>query len=120
MHPFEKQSARLPQGVSAHLDARLKPGWSFDRSHCALVSETGQKISLERLLPEGASILPTVPSLADTDPAQLSDDERVLARCLHVGLPSGSASPVLDGLAAELRSLDGFESVSRPPQLGLP
>lgn len=122
MHPFEEPSADLPPGVSAHLDARMKPGWRFDRRRCVLVSETGQSISLKSLLPKGAKVVPTVPSLADAELERLSEDERLLARCVQVVLPmvSGATAIDADKLAAQLRSLDGLESVSRPPRLGLP
>jgi hypothetical protein len=79
MHPFEEPSLDLPPGASARLAARLRSGWHFDRRRCAQVSETGQSISLKRLLPKGA---PVVPSLADAELERLSDDERLLARCI--------------------------------------
>ncbi len=65
---------------------------------------------------------PTWPSLADAELERLSDDERLLARCVQVVLPlaSGSTAIDVDELAAELRCLDGLESVSRPPRSGLP
>jgi hypothetical protein len=117
MHPFEKESTDLPPGVSPHLDVRLKPGWRFNRRRRALVSESGQALSLRGLLPSGTHITPMAPSLAEAEPRSLSRDESLLARYLQVALPEGS-DPT--DLAASLRDLDGVELVSTPPQMGLP
>lgn len=117
MHPFERESTELPLGVSPHLEVRLKPGWRFDRRRRALVSEEHQSVRLRGLLPSGTTITPMVSSLADADPESLSEDERLLARYLQVVLPSGT-DPT--DLVAALRDLDGLESVSIPPRIGLP
>jgi hypothetical protein len=117
MHPFEKETTDLPLGVSPHLEVRLKPGWRFDRRRRALVSEADQLVRLRSLLPTSTKITPMVPSLADADPASLSEDEQQLARYLQVVLPPGT-DPT--DLVATLRDLDGLESVSTPPRMGLP
>jgi hypothetical protein len=117
MHPFEKETTDFPRGVSPHLDARLKPGWRFDRRRRSLVSEAGQAVSLRGLLPSGAKIVPMAPSLADSDPRSLSEDEQLLARYLQVVLPPGT-DPA--DLVAALQNVDGVELVSIPPRIGLP
>ena len=116
MHPFEKPSTGLPAGVSSHLDVRLKPGWRFDRRRRALVSDGGRSLSLRGKLSPGARIVPMAPTLADADPQSLSDDERLLARYLQVVLPPG-ADPT--DWAADLRGLEGVETVSTPPRISL-
>ena len=122
MHPFERRSPELPRGVSKHLNIRLKPGWRFDHRRYALVPDTGRTISLKRLLPQGAEVVPTVPPLAGVDPKKLSEDESILARSLQVVLPSASSPSQVDmsKLAADLTHLEGVESVSKGPQLDLP
>jgi hypothetical protein len=117
MHPFEKESTALPPGVSEHLDVRLKPGWRFDRRRRALVSESGQALSLRGLLSPGVKIVPMAPSLARAARHSLSEEEQLLARYLQVVLPSG-ADPAQ--LTAALRGLEGVEMVSTPPRIGLP
>jgi hypothetical protein len=117
MHPFSNDSADLPQGVSPHLEVRLKPGWRFDRRRGALLSETGEQLPLRDLLPPGVRIVPMVPALANADPKTLSVDEQLLARSLQVGLPSDTDSTEL---ATVLRGLAGVELVATPPQIGLP
>ncbi len=117
MHPFEKPSTALSAGVSPHLDVRLKPGWRFDRRRRALVSETGRSLSLRGRLSPGARVVPMAPTLADADPQSLSEDERLLARYLQVVLPPGTDP---DDLTVNLRALEGVESVSAPPRIGLP
>ena len=117
MHPFEKEPADLPGGVSPHLDVRLKPGWRFDRRRRALVSEAGRALSLRGRLAPGARIVPMTPTLTDADPQTLTEDERLLARYLQVVLPPG-ADPT--DLAADLRDLEGVEVVSTPPRIALP
>ena len=116
MHPFERESCELPQGAP-HLDVRLQSGWRFDRRRRAFVSDTGQVVTLRKLLPAGARIVPMAPSLADADPHDLSEDECLLARHLQVALPSG-ADP--GGVAAVLGGLAGVELVSTPPRIDLP
>ena len=121
MHPFERLSSDLPKGVATHLNALLKPGWRFDRRRCAIVSASGHAIRLKQLLPRGAKVVPTVPSLLNADPKSLSEDQSVLARSLQVVLPSASMSDVNPSeLAAELSRLDGMESVAKGPRLALP
>jgi hypothetical protein len=117
MQPFEKPCTDLPAGVSPHLDVRLKPGWRFDRLRSALVSETGQSLRLRGRLSTDVRIVPMVPTFADADPNSLSEDERLLGRYLQVLLPPG-ADP--NDMIAKLRALDGVESVSSPPRIGLP
>jgi hypothetical protein len=117
MHPFERKSTEAPAGVLPHLDMRLKAGWRFDRRRRALVSEGGGVVSLRRLLPSGTRVVPMAPSLAEADPRDLSEDERLLARYLQVVLPS-DADP--GAVAPALRGLDEVELVSTPPRIGLP
>ncbi len=117
MHPFAKESSDLTRGVSPYLDVRLKPGWRFNRRRRALVSEAGQSVSLRGILPRGTTIVPMVPSLADSDPQSLSEDERLLARHFQIMLLSDT-NPT--DVAAALRDLEGMELVSIPPRIGLP
>lgn len=117
MHPFEKESAGPPKGISTHLDVRLKPGWRLDRRRHALISECGQRVSLRGLLPSGTKIVPVAPSLAAADPKSLSKDEDLLARSLQAVIASGSEPT---DLVEALRDLNGVESVSTPPRIALP
>jgi hypothetical protein len=117
MHPFEKESADLPQGVSPHLDVRLKPGWRFDRRRSALVAEAQNSVSLRSVLPAGTKVVPMAPPLAGSKSRKLSEDEDLLARYVQVVLPSADDSA---DVAAALRGLDAVEVVSIPPQIGLP
>jgi hypothetical protein len=116
MHPFERPSAAQPEGVSPHLDVRLKPGWRFDRRRRALVSEGGQSLGL-RNLGRGTRVVPMVPTLAAADPATLSEDERHLARYLQV-VPLAETDAA--ALADRLRALEAVEAVSTPPRISLP
>jgi len=118
MHPFEKQSADLPPGVSRHLDLRLKPGWHLDQQKNVLVSSDGERVSLRGILAPAARVIPMVPSLSKkTKRRKLSDDEHRLAQYLQVILPP-DADPA--DIASSLRQLKAFESVAVPPQIGLP
>src|SRR5262245_7423525 len=117
MHPFEKESAGLPPGVGAHLDVRLKSGWRFDSRRKALVAPDGKVINLKGRLTSGTKIVPTAPSLCEAKLESLSADEAFLARCVQVVLPC-NADPATT--ANQLRTLDGVEQVSLPPEIGLP
>jgi hypothetical protein len=117
MHPFENESADLPKGVSPHLDVRLKPGWRFDRRTSALVAEAHDSVSLRSVLPAGAKVVPMVEPLAKSKSRNLSEDESLLARYVQVVLRSADDSA---DVAAALRGLDAVDTVSIPPQLGLP
>jgi hypothetical protein len=117
MHPFEKDPPSPPPGVAPHLELRMKPGWRFDSRKRALVSESGQTISLRNLLPTGARVLLVAPSLADDDKRLLSDDERLLSRSLQVALPADADSKAV---VAALRKIKALDQVSTGPQIGLP
>jgi hypothetical protein len=110
-------SPGLPPGVSPHLDVRLKSGWRFDRKRRAFVSADGDATSLRKLLPTGAKVVPMAPSLADADPADLSDDEKALASYFQVVLPSADEAA---DTAKALRDAEGVENVTDPPRIGLP
>ena len=109
MHPFKKDTIGLPQGVSPHLDVRLKPGWRFDRRRRALVSEAGHSLSLRGVLSPGARIVPMTPSLATR---RSGEPVRRRNACLP-GIFRWYCRPRADSadLAGDLRGLEGVESV---------
>jgi hypothetical protein len=117
MHPFEKEPPGPPPGVAPSLSVVLKSGWRFVPGRRSLVPADGKPVSLRGVLPAGAKVVPTAPSLAKAAPGTLSDDEEFLARSLQVVLPAG-ADPAEK--AAALRGLDGVERVSAAPRVGLP
>ena len=80
------------------ITARLKPGWRYDGKRRRFVStlhEPGGREFRDEL-PRYTRIRPLIPELSSVSPEGLSEDERRLARTIHLFLPRGSdASDVL-------------------------
>lgn len=108
---------RAPSGTSPSLVLRLRDGWRTDPKGRHLVSPDGETVEWGDVLPDGSTIVATVPELAEAPPESLGPDDRNLAHYAHVILPADS-----DG-AEYLAIVEGLEAVERaelPPQISLP
>ena len=109
--------AEAPAELLRYLSLKLKTGWRFDRSRGQFVSAGGQLLSVRDQLPKGSNIVPTVPALAEADPAKLSDAERDLARYFQLILPKDATPEHCLGI---VKRWDAVEEVTVPPQVSLP
>ena len=106
-----------PPELLRYLSLKLKPGWRFDRDAREFVSPGGHRLAVRAQLPEGSKIVPTVPALAEADPAKLSDAERDLARYYQLILPKGAAP---EEYLRVVNRWDAVEEAALPPQVSLP
>ena len=109
--------AEAPAELLRYLSLKLKTGWRFDRSRGQFVSAGGQRLSVRDQLPKGSDIVPTVPALAEADPAKLSDAERDLSRFFQLILPK-DATP--EHYLRVVKRWDAVEEATLPPQVSLP
>jgi len=117
LHPFQnKYSEGSAVKVKPSLDVYLKPGWRFDADEKVLISPEGRKIKPGKL-PARSKIVHKIASLAKANPAELSQDEQLLARSLQIILPSDQD---VDATLNAVRGWETVESVQRPPVIGLP
>ena len=109
----------LPVGskVRTPIDVTLKAGWRFDISKRLFVSKSGDQFALRGLLPKRSRIVYKVPSLAETDEAQLSKHERDLRRYLQVVLPWGESPAKYVDL---VRAWPPIATAHVAPQVSLP
>ncbi len=99
------------------LDVALRQDWRFVDAERHLVSDSGSMIPLLQDLPRGTQVVNKVPSLAASDAASLSADERNLARLIQVIFRSKS-----DKMRGREKLLEcaAVESVSEPTEISLP
>ncbi len=72
-----------------HLVIKLKRGWTYDASRGTFVNTRGTEFKPAPLLPEGVSILPVAPHLAQAKAESLTPPEREVARFYQVVFPEG-------------------------------
>jgi hypothetical protein len=117
MHSFRHQySEGAPVKVKPSLDVVLKKGWRFDPDQKVFLGPSGQTVRPGKL-PARSRIVLKIPSLAQADSSELSEDEQLLARYLQIILPQGQDAAVL---AESVRDWESVESVELPPAIGLP
>ena len=100
-----------------HLVVKLKPGWRWVNSKRAFISSSGQEFRPARELPSACSIEPMVPDLAAREEGQLSEDERNLARYIHIVFRKGAEPEKHSG---EVRDWPCVEDVRQAPEISLP
>lgn len=107
----------LPPGTTApHLKLKLREGWRYASSSGAFVSNEGSRWIPDKL-PQGAKIVYIVPDLGEAEISTLSEDERNLARYLHLILPTGEEpKKYLKAVGA----WPSIETVELPPEISLP
>ena len=111
------QPEMTPQGVRPHLVVKLKPEWRYDTSGGMFVSAGGEGLSPAKDLPARSRIEPMVPQLAEADPAELSEDERNLARYVNVIFPKQIAA---SDYLATVGQWACVEEVRPSPEISLP
>lgn len=117
MHPFQNQySEGSAVKVKPSLDLYLKPGWRFDADERVFISPEDRKIKPGKL-PARSKIVHKIVSLAKADPADLSEDEQLLARSMQIILPRAQD---VDAALNAVRGWEAVASVQRPPIIGLP
>ena len=108
---------RIPGGLRPNIVIRLKKGWTFESDSRAFISRDGQKLSPMKDLPEGSRLVYVAPELAQAVPESLSEDERNLARYLHVILPEGTGPSAYFHV---LRKWACIDKVEPSPDISLP
>ncbi len=111
------QPEMTPKGVRPHLVVKLKPEWRYDVPRGVFVSVGGRDISPGKDLPAKSRIDPMVPQLAEADPAELSEDERNLARYVNVILPKQVAASDYLKIVGQWACV---EEVRPSPEISLP
>jgi len=103
--------------VKPHIVVKLKPGWAFDPSRRAFVSQDGDVVRPQRDLPKGSRIVPMAPELTREPRATLSTAEEELSRYFQVILPKGENASAARDAASHWPST---AEVSMPPKVSLP
>jgi hypothetical protein len=103
--------------VKPHIVVKLKPGWAFDPSRRAFVSQDGELVRPERDLPKGSRIVPMVPDLTRDPRAAVSPAEKELSRYFQVILPKGADASAALAAASRWPSI---AEASLPPKVSLP
>jgi len=103
--------------IRPHLVVKLKPGWRWVESKKAFISSSGQEFRPARELPGARGIVAMVPDLATRKKAQLSEDERNLARYIHIVFRKQSKP---EKHSREVRDWPCVEEVRRAPEITLP
>ena len=99
--------------VRIPVEAKLKPGWHYDRSRRIFVSDTGETFKPADL-PTKARIVPKVPQVTGT---KLSKAEQDLQRYFQVILPPAeSATDYVDAV----RAWPCIDDASTGPEISLP
>ena len=108
---------RQPEGMKPHLVVKLKSGWSYDAKGRRFVEAGGASLKPSTLLADGARIVYMVPDLITRKQETLSDDERDLARYLHIFVPEGvDPRSYIDAIGR----WECVEEVRLPPEISLP
>lgn len=114
MLPSMEPRPSKPIKTTPHLVVKVNEGWQYDDNASEFVSEVGERVSTEPVLPAESRVVRRVPQFAVSPK---SDAERDLARYFNVLLP-GRSDPTR--LAGMLRKLKCIERVDLPPEVGLP
>ena len=117
MWPVHDSGGEIPPGISPHLEVLLKPGWVYHARKKRFLGEKDRVVAPGDDLPAGAKIVYKVPSLAKAKLESLSDDERDLARYVHVILPKGTDP---EAYLAVVQDWICVEEVRLPPRVSLP
>ena len=91
-----------PAAEGSIICARLKPGWRYDGQTDRFVAprsaggaEEDESDEVHPPLPRHTRIRPVIPELSDLAPESLSEEEKRLARTVHLLLPGGSDPSVV-------------------------
>ena len=114
---FGEHVSQPPPGLRPHIVARLRPGWRCDARHQRTLSDTGETLTLPAALPRGSRVQYMVPELTEKPSEELTEDERTLARYVHVILPAG-ADPASH--VAAVAAWPCIEDARLPPDVSLP
>lgn len=99
------------------LVVRLGPEWRYVASRKCFLSTGDEEWRPVQELPAGTRIEPMAPHLAESDPGQLTEDEKDLARYVQVIFPAGTDP---GDYVTSIRDWPCAEKVRPPPDISLP
>lgn len=106
-----------PAWIKPHIDVKLAPGWYFDTSKKAFVSERGDEFAPGEQLPANALIRHTAPGLAMREQSELSPSELNLVSYIQIVFPPGT---MVEDYLPGVREWPCISEAREPPRISLP
>ena len=107
-----------PENVRPHVIVKLKKEWRYNQAKGVFINiDDMRKGSVAHRLPPGSRVVPMAPTLAESDPRNLSDDELRLARLVYIMLPEHTKP---ESFLKEVLGWHFVESAELPRSVSLP